>query len=119
MKKIFSLFLLIVFFTLVSCGQIEQNPTPPDKTLGGGDIPTVDDPITNPDVPTINEEVEFVVSLIYNKKVFIPSESISVIWADDYSKHTEVIGSDGYAKKKPVYYLHTGGKEMYYHQVDY
>jgi len=100
MKKIFSLFLLIVFFTLVSCGQIEQNPTPPDKTLGGGDIPTVDDPITNPDVPTINEEVEFVVSLIYNKKVFIPSESISVIWADDYSKHTEVIGSDGYAKKK-------------------
>ena len=32
---------------------------------------------------------------------YIPTskETITVIWADDYSQYTEIIGEDGYAKK--------------------
>ena len=46
-------------------------------------------------------EVEFVVSLVYNKKIYIPEkdEIITVIWTDEYSQFTEMIGEDGYAKK--------------------
>lgn len=102
MKKIVS-YLLLIFFviSLSSCGRIEDNPN-----NGNGDI---DNPIVdpgngekpNPDNPPIEDGVEFSVSLIYNKKVYVPAkdEVIQVVWADDYSRHTETISSDGTAKK--------------------
>ena len=47
----------------------------------------------------VEVEVEFVVSLVNNEKLFIPEEEITVIWMDDYSRYEAVIGEDGYAKK--------------------
>lgn len=118
-RKIISIFIfLLMIFTFASCGTNTEVPVIP----GGGiidDDPTGSD---NPDKPTdpndpnnqnkptdpdnpINPgpsvtEVEFVVSLIYNKKLYVPKadEVITVIWADDYSQYTQVIGQDGYAK---------------------
>ena len=104
MKKLLSyLVILILIFTTVSCGQIVDDPN-----KGDGDKPIID-PDNNQTPPDgdnpnidVDEKVEFSVSLIYNKKVFIPSsnEKIQVVWADDYSRYTETIGSDGFAKTK-------------------
>lgn len=101
MKKIISYLVLVIFiFTLCSCGEIVDNPNKGDGTI--------DNPIVNPVEPDPNEQtpppseqkVEFKVSLIYNKKTYIPSknEVIKVVWSDDYTQYTETIGSDGYAK---------------------
>jgi hypothetical protein len=99
-KKIINMFvILLMAFALVACGQTTQ--TPDDPNIG------LDDPNQNGNGSgenggnTDNEpkEVEFVVSMVYNKKVFIPEEAINVIWTDGYSQHTAPIGEDGYAKK--------------------
>lgn len=47
----------------------------------------------------VNTEVEFVVSLYYNKKIYIPEETITVYWVNDYSQYSQEIDSEGYAKK--------------------
>ena len=100
MKKIIRLLiLLITFFSLVSCGNIEETPN-----NGGGEI---DNPVVNPGNQDNNQEqqpsnkkTEFIVSLVYNKEIYKPSssEKIQVVWADDYNKYTASINSDGYAK---------------------
>lgn len=101
MKKIIRIFiLLLVLISAVSCGNIEETPSD-----GGGEI---DNPIVNPggnqgttpDNPVVSNKVEFKVSLIYNKEIFIPksTENIQVVWADDYMQYTSTIGNDGYAK---------------------
>lgn len=103
-SKILLLILLSVFF-FVSCEHIEQPPMTPPSIIET-ETPDITETVepTNPEVGNdktpIYEEVEFVVSLIYNKKVFIPEEEISVIWMDDYSQYTQVIDSEGYAKTK-------------------
>ena len=115
--------LIVVFmmFTLLSCGTTTEPPTPPP---GGGIIDNEENPNKpdNTDKPDNNKpdnsddpnkeekpnpgpvvtEVEFIVSLVYNKEIYIPKkdEVITVIWADDYSQYTQVIASDGYAKIK-------------------
>lgn len=101
MKKILSyIVLLLLVISLASCGRVEDNP-------GGGDG-DIENPITKPDDGNkpkpddpIQDGVEFSVSLIFNKKTYIPtsSEKIQVVWADDYTQYVETIGSDGYAKK--------------------
>lgn len=53
---------------------------------------------SNENTGPVEVEVEFVVSLIYNNKIFIPEEEITVIWMDDYSQYETKIGEDGYAK---------------------
>ena len=100
MKKIIRLLiLLITFFSLVSCGNVQETPN-----NGGGEI---DNPIVNPGNQDNNQEqlpsnkkTEFIVSLVYNKDIYKPtaSEKIQVVWADDYNKYTATINSDGYAK---------------------
>jgi hypothetical protein len=113
--------LLFVFFTFTSCGENTEVPvTPPGNIVddsgstGKPDNPdnpnnpdnpdNPDDP-NNPDNPVnpgpVITEVEFIVSLTYNKKTYIPEkdEVITVIWADDYSQYTQTIGEDGFAKK--------------------
>lgn len=100
MKKIIRLLiLLITFFSLVSCGNIEETPN-----NGGGEI---DNPVVNPGNQDNNQEqqpsnkkTEFIVSLVYNKEIYKPSnsEKIQVVWADDYNKYTASINNDGYAK---------------------
>lgn len=103
MKRIISyLVMLIVIFSLISCGEVVETPNP-----GDGNI---DNPIVNPggsttDKPTpppSTENVTFKVSLVYNKKTYIPSkdEKIQVVWSDDYTQYTETISSDGYAVKE-------------------
>ncbi len=105
MKKLLSfLVILILIFIATSCGEIIDDPN-----KGNGDQPIInpgntDTPPNNDqtDNPGDVEKVEFSVSLIYNKKVYIPSsnEKIQVVWADDYTRYTETIGSDGFAKTK-------------------
>jgi len=118
--------LLIIFIVLAfgACGEIEETPNNPNINIGGtpGNNPDKNNPdnpggedhihefiegececgekdpnyggITPPD----NTEVEFTVSLVYNKQIFIPSETITVYWIDDYSQYKQTINSDGYAK---------------------
>ena len=106
MKKIISYLVLIIFiFTLASCGEIIDDPN-----KGNGQI---DNPIVNPGngnnnnnnnqtPPPGDEKTTFKVSLVYNKKTYIPSknEKIQVVWSDDYTQYTETIGSDGFAVKE-------------------
>ena len=121
-KKIISMFIfLFVIFTLASCGEYTEPPVVPPGEIEGdteggngnenqdGNGNQDDDGSGDQDDDGNNQgttgpvvtEVEFVVSLTYNKKIFIPTkdEVITVIWADDYSQYTQVIGEDGYAKK--------------------
>ena len=115
-RKIINVLIAIfMMFTFLSCGTTTEQPTPPS---GGGIIDNPENPNNpdnpdNPDGPNNEEkpndtdnpgpvvtEVEFVVSLVYNKKLYIPEEEeeIIVVWGDDYSQHTQKIGIDGYAK---------------------
>ena len=98
------LMMLFMIISLVGCGSYTEEPVVPPTSII--DDPTVELP-TQPETPTVDDptveqEVEFVVSLVYNKKLFIPdaSEPITVTWADDYSQYTQVIGEDGYARIK-------------------
>lgn len=102
LRKI-SLFILsfLIIFSLVGCGTYEETPIIPSggNQIGGTEDNPTNDPTVNPDpTPVIPTEVEFSVSLIYNKKVFIPDEEINVIWLDDYSQFKQKIGEDGFAK---------------------
>ena len=99
MKKLISyLVILLLVFSLISCGKVQEQPGD-----GGGDI---DNPIVNPGgsdnpvKPPVEDKVKFSVSLLYNKKTYIPAknEEIKVVWADDYQQHTATIKSDGYAE---------------------
>ena len=107
MKNKIVLFLIVLFgFVFVSCEQIEETPIIPPTIIGGeeteeptGNLPTEEKTPTHEQGP-IFEEVEFTVSLIYNKRIFIPEEEITVIWMDDYSQYTQKIDSEGYAKIK-------------------
>ncbi len=94
--KLLMIFLLLI--SISSCGKVVDDKTP------GVDIGDNQDPNKDPnnnENPNPNEgKTEFSVSLVYNKKIYIPEsdEKITVIWADDYSQYTAVIGSDGYAR---------------------
>ena len=97
-------FILLCFFlaiSMISCGTYEETPIIPSggNQIGGTDGEKTENPAVPPDSSTeVPTEVEFSVSLIYNKKVFIPDEEINVIWMDDYSQHKQKIGADGFAK---------------------
>ena len=105
-NKILLLILFSIFF-FVSCEHIEQPPMTPPSIIET-ETPEVTETVEPTDNPTngndektpIYEEVEFVVSLVHNKKIFIPEEEISVIWMDDYSQYSQVIDAEGYAKIK-------------------
>ena len=101
-KQIFNIFILVLFiFTICGCGELEDDLVTPEIPVEPEtpDITPVnpDNPILTPDNP-IEETVEFTVVLMYNKKVFIPEEEITVIWVDEYAQHTKNIDSSGYAK---------------------
>lgn len=107
MKNKYLLLLLLIFmsFSLVACGKVSD----PSDGIDGPILDNKNDPDNkNPDDkdedkkdPIKNEtEVEFIVSLYYNKKVFVPDETITVYWADEYTKHSQDIDSEGYAKIK-------------------
>ncbi len=105
-NKIMTLFvMLFMIMALVSCGEYSVNP--PDTNID------LEDPNKGNENGNGNGEstdgngdetkaIEFVVSLIYNKKVYQPVEGevINVIWADEYSQYSAPIAADGYAKKK-------------------
>ena len=106
MKKLLSYLVILILIFTTSCGQIIDDPN-----QGGGNTEIINpgnntttppngDPNTNE--PGKDDKTEFSVSLIYNKKVYTPGkdEKIQVVWADDYSRYTETIGSDGFAKTK-------------------
>ncbi len=101
MKNKFFLILILIFvsFVFFACGSIEDD-------IGDTNIPIDSDKKTDDDKKPIDidtpidENVEFCVSLVYNKKVYIPSEPITVYWVDDYAQYSQVIDSEGYAKIK-------------------
>lgn len=103
-SKIFMIILLLAFTTpLFACSEIDE---PDDDII----IPDKPDEPVNPDKPNNPDELdkpvipedgyEFVVSLVYNKKTYIPKEEINVIWRDEYSQYKAKIGEDGYARIK-------------------
>lgn len=105
MKNRFFLILLLVFvsLTLTACGIIEDDPGDINKPIDGenknpsgnekpGDNPDDDKPIET--------GVEFTVSLIYNKKIMIPTEKVTVYWVDDYVQYSQEINDQGVAKQK-------------------
>lgn len=97
-NKLLILLICLLGCILISCDHIEEKPITPPV------IDNPDDPnnSTKPEIPKdpVFEEVEFVVSLVYNKRIFIPEEEITVIWMDDYSQYSAVIDENGYAKIK-------------------
>lgn len=102
-KVLLVLLLVFMSFALVACGSIEEDPGDINTPIEPGDSTEPIDPsqkepidIDNP----IETTVEFCVSLVYNKKIFIPTEKITVYWADDYSQYSQEIDSEGYAKIK-------------------
>lgn len=106
-NKIITLFVFfLMLFTLAACGGYEEIITPPDVDLNDDPTDPSDpiDPSLPQEDPTLPQEgeVEFVVSLVYNKKIYIPEsdETITVIWQDDYSKYEANINNDGFAKIK-------------------
>ncbi len=102
-NKLFSISLIfILLFMFISCGQvIDDNPPDIDISDDENKDPNEDEDDKKQDEP-VDEKTEFCVSLIYNKKIYIPTngEKITVIWADDYSQYSAVIDSNGYAKIK-------------------
>ena len=119
MKSKILLLITLGIFLLAGCGTIEQQPpTPPSiletETPTGTEtnVPTNSDDVTGEDEKTeesnntntpnpgpVQQDVEFVVSLVFNNKIYIPKEEIKVLWIDDYSQYSAPIGEDGYAKK--------------------
>ncbi len=98
-KLLLILLLLFMVIPMQACSEEE----PPEEIV----IPSEKDPEKEPDKESEKDsvnnptgEIEFVVSLVYNKKTYIPKEDevINVIWRDDYAQYTQKIGSDGYAK---------------------
>ncbi|MGN1296067.1 MAG: hypothetical protein ACI4U5_06620 [Bacilli bacterium] len=95
-RKVINVLVIFLFLLfLSSCGEIVSNnasttdlnqTTESDQTTTGSN--------------ESEEKTEFCVSLVYNKKIYIPGsdEIITVVFSDDYSQYTAVIGSDGYAK---------------------
>ena len=105
-------YLILLFaltFALASCGQVEEPPYVP---------PVIDDECSehvdlNEDLvcdicgeklkgqsqEDETEKVVHKVSLVYNKKIYIPEagEVITVVWMDDYSKYSSDIETDGIA----------------------
>lgn len=101
MKKFISyLVILLLVISLASCGRVVDDPNNDNEDIENPIIKP--DEGDKPDKPIIDTNVEFSVSLVYNKKVFIPEkgDEVKAVWADDYSQYTETISSDGYAKKK-------------------
>lgn len=98
--KLFNILMMIlIVFSLTSCGKVEDDPDGSDIIIDDGNEGNTDKPIIT---PPVEGKVEFKVSLIYNKKVYKPesNEVINVIWADDFSQYSAPIDSDGYAKIK-------------------
>ena len=99
-KLVFYLVVILLVFSCISCGKVEDNRNPGNTDI---DNPVKDPNTDNPVVtPPSDNTVEFKVSLIYNKRIFIPKESekIQVVWCDDYMQYTAYINSEGYAVTK-------------------
>ena len=98
-KLLLILLLLFMVIPMQACSEEE----PPEEIVIPGEKDPEKDPEKGPEKEPIDNptgEIEFVVSLVYNKKTYIPKEDevINVIWRDDYAQYTQKIGSDGYAK---------------------
>lgn len=94
------LILLLIFglsFTLISCGHSQETPYIPDVDLDDDQDDDDDGGNTN---PPVTNTTEFKVSLIYNKKIYIPEEEVTVIWSDGTSQYSAVIDEQGYAKQQ-------------------
>ena len=97
MNKKIIVFLLIVLtiFSLSACREqiglpeVPDISGPNDGNQGGEENPPIKD-----------GETEFIVSLSLNKKVYLPKEGeqITVTWDDGFTQHSQVIGTDGYAR---------------------
>ena len=102
--------LLLCMFLLAGCGKVEEPPvTAPsiietaEPTSPKTDEVEVTDSITGTGnvgdiIPTENEKVEFIVSLVFDGEFVIPEEEVIVIWEDGHSQNTATIGEDGYAR---------------------
>ncbi len=100
MKKIINLLMLVVMiFTLSACGGVIDEPVKTPPVIEPEDPDKGNDGDND---PVFENSVEFSVSLVYNKKIYIPEENeiITVIWTDEFSQYTEKLGTDGFAKKK-------------------
>lgn len=107
MKSKLLLILLFLFIVIPLQACLEEDEPPVQTIIPGDKDPEKDpekDPGNDPEKDPVSKptgEVEFVVSLVYNKKTYIPKdgEVINVIWRDDYAQYKEPIDSNGYAKK--------------------
>lgn len=98
-KKIICLLLVVLaIFSVSSCREKDNNPDVPDISGGTNDDNNSNNGGNGDTQP--DGTVEFCVSLIMNKQVYIPKdgEIITVIWDDGYAQHSKNLGSDGYAK---------------------
>lgn len=103
MKFIRVLLIIFLMFIFVGCKTVQETPDVPNDSIDDNynDNNNNDDNNQNDDNQDNNENlVEFSVSLIYNKKIYIPIEGeiINVVWADDYSQYTQKLNSEGFAK---------------------
>lgn len=91
------LFVFLFLLFLSSCGEIVSSNAPTTDL----NQTTESNQTTTGNIET-EEKTEFCVSLVYNKKIYIPGsdEKITVIFSDDYSQYTAIIGSDGFARIK-------------------
>lgn len=102
MKKFISyLVVLLLVVSLASCGRVVDDTNDNNENIDNPVITPDNGDKTEPDRPIVNTNVEFSVSLVYNKKIYVPkaNEEVKAVWADDYSQYTETIDSSGYAKK--------------------
>lgn len=104
-RKIISIFLITIFmFVITSCNGGEEPPVDPNGTIIEDDNNNNNNNNDNNNNDNNNQtpsgEVEFTVSLVYNKKQYIPKdgEVITVVWSDDYARYTKEIDSSGFAK---------------------
>ncbi len=101
------LLLLIISFSLASCGQTVA-PSGGNEGIVGGN--TGNDPGTDPDKPddkpadggNDDEEIVFKASLMLGGNIYIPDAtegegSIQIRWSDGRTAHTSTIGADGVA----------------------
>lgn len=96
--------LLVMIFGLSSCGKVIDEI--PNETIIDNNNNNNNGENNNNGNETGKEpepdEVEFKVSLIYNKEIYIPleNEKINVYWVDDYSQYSATIDNTGFATKK-------------------
>ena len=77
--KLFNILVIfLLIFTLYSCGKTQVDPDSSDIIIDDEKDPNTDKPVVT---PPSNEGTEFVVSLVYNKRIYEPKENeIITVW---------------------------------------